>query len=214
MTTAILALQGAFIEHATMLATLDEPTFEIRQRRDLLRSFDRLVLPGGESSVQKKLLHELDLFNELSTAIRSGMPTLGTCAGLILLAEKLTSAEASQEQENAAHPRYSGFGTLPVEVERNAYGRQLGSFVAQAPFTPSNPSSQSIAPQKESTNSALIPMTFIRAPRITHLLDDGVHVLACHHDTPTAVQYHKQIGIAFHPELDSDTTIHEYFLSL
>lgn len=206
MTTAILALQGAFIEHAAMLNALDEPTFEIRQKRDLLQSFDRLVLPGGESSVQKKLLHELDLFDELSEAIRSGVPTLGTCAGLILLAEKQAPSKEPLNKTAAPSPRYSGFGTLPVEVERNAYGRQLGSFTAQTPFIPAH--------QKDANASHVIPMTFIRAPRITELLDDGVHVLAHHNDTPVAVQYQKQIGVAFHPELDSDTTLHEYFLSL
>lgn len=206
MTTAILALQGAFIEHAAMLNALDEPTFEIRQRRDLLRSFDRLVLPGGESSVQKKLLYELDLFDDLAEAIRSGMPTLGTCAGLILLSEKQTQAKEPLNKAATPHLHYPGFGTLPVEVERNAYGRQLGSFVAQAAFTPPH--------QEDANSSRMIPLTFIRAPRITQLLGDGIHVLARLTDTPVAVQYHNQIGVAFHPELDSDTTLHRYFLSL
>lgn len=206
MTTAILALQGAFVEHAALLNALDEPTFEIRQQRDLMRSFDRLVLPGGESSVQKKLLHELNLFDDLVDAIRSGMPTLGTCAGLILLSEKQTAVQKSHEDITYPHPQYSGFGTLPVEVERNAYGRQLGSFVARTPFTPPR--------QKSASSPHEIPLTFIRAPRITHLLDDGVHVLARLADTPVAVQYHNQIGVAFHPELNSDTTLHRYFLSL
>lgn len=201
MTTAILALQGAFIEHATMLNNLDEQTFEIRQKKDLLRSFDRLILPGGESSVQRKLLHDLGLYNEIRAAIQAGLPTMGTCAGLILLAEF----------EPTTDPTYPGFATLPVAVERNAYGRQLGSFVAQAAFTPPVDSHNQT---NSMDHTQKIPMRFIRAPRITHITNDEVVVLARYHDTSTAVLYHKQIGIAFHPELDSDTTIHKYFLSL
>lgn len=110
-TIAVLALQGAFIEHEQRLQSLGCTTIELRQAADLARPFDGLVLPGGESTVQAKLLHDLGMFEPLRERITEGLPALGTCAGLILLADH--------------------FRTLPVTVRRNAYGRQLGSFHAE-----------------------------------------------------------------------------------
>ena len=118
----VLAVQGAFAEHRQILEKLGVETFEIRQLRDLEQDFDGLILPGGESTVQGKLLHDLGLFEPLRERIESGLPTLGTCAGLILLAEKLS---------NDGH---TYFATTPVTVERNAYGRQLGSFYTEENF--------------------------------------------------------------------------------
>ena len=116
MTVAVLALQGAFLEHEQMLKKLGADYFEIRQKKDLDRSFDALILPGGESTVQGKLLRELDMYEPLRAKIAAGLPVLATCAGLILLAEHIAG-------DDTVH-----FGTLPVTVKRNAYGRQLGSF--------------------------------------------------------------------------------------
>ena len=176
-TIAVLALQGAFIEHEQRLQSLGCTTIELRQAADLARPFDGLVLPGGESTVQAKLLHDLGMFEPLRQRIAEGLPTLGTCAGLILLADH--------------------FRTLPVTVRRNAYGRQLGSFHAYGPFG-------------EMDN---VPMTFIRAPFITEVRR-GCNVLATCEGNIVAVQYGKQLGMAFHPELDDDNRIHELFLSL
>lgn len=120
-TIAILALQGAFIEHERMLTKLGASCFEIRNRKDLERPMDGLILPGGESTVQGKLLKDEGLFAPLQDKIRAGLPVLATCAGMILLAEHL---------ENDAN---TWFATLPVTVRRNAYGRQLGSFITTAP---------------------------------------------------------------------------------
>ena len=120
MTVAVLAVQGAFIEHEMMLNQIGVECFEIRKKTDLERSFDGLILPGGESTVQGKLLKELDLFDPLKQKIEQGLPVLGTCAGLILLAKQLSNY------------KHSYFGTLPVVVKRNAYGRQLGSFCVEA----------------------------------------------------------------------------------
>ena len=119
MRIAVLAVQGAFAEHENMLSLLGADFFEIRQKKDLEREFDGLILPGGESTVMGKLLQELDLFDTLQAKIKEGLPVLGTCAGLILLAEKLSN------DENVY------FGTLPVTVRRNAYGRQLSSFYVE-----------------------------------------------------------------------------------
>ena len=98
MTVAVLALQGAFIEHEKILSKLGADSFEIRQKKDLERSFDRLIIPGGESTVQGKLLRELDLFDGIKSRIESGMPVYGTCAGLILLAKSISNDSAQHLQ--------------------------------------------------------------------------------------------------------------------
>lgn len=185
MTVAVLAVQGAFIEHEMMLNQIGVECFEIRKKTDLERSFDGLILPGGESTVQGKLLKELDLFDLLKQKIEQGLPVLGTCAGLILLAKQLSNY------------KHSYFGTLPVVVKRNAYGRQLGSFCVEA----------------EMKGIGTIPMSFIRAPYIERI-DSGVEVLAKVNENIVAVQWKNQIGISFHPEVTNCTKIHEYFCEL
>lgn len=185
MRVAILAVQGAFIEHRKKLESLGAECIELRKKEDLEQSFDGLVLPGGESTVQGKLLRELEMYDFLKEKIESGMPVLATCAGLILLAEHLSNDE------------HVCFGTLPVTVRRNAYGRQLGSFHTDA----------------EVKGIGEVPMTFIRAPYI-ETADEQVQVLARVDDRIVAVQYGAQIGLSFHPELDADNRIHEKFLKL
>ena len=179
----VLAVQGAFAEHRTSLEKLGVETFEIRQLRDLEQDFDGLVLPGGESTVQGKLLQELGLFEPLRERIESGLPTFGTCAGLILLADKLS---------NDGH---TYFATTPVSVERNAYGRQLGSFYTEENFD----------------GIGKIPMTFIRAPLIQRASQD-VQILATVQNQIVAVRYRNQLAISFHPELNSDLRVHQYFV--
>ena len=181
----VLAVQGAFAEHRQILEKFGAETFEIRQLRDLEQYFDGLVLPGGESTVQGKLLHDLGLFEPLKNLIEKGLPTFGTCAGLILLANKLS---------NDSH---TYFGTLPATVERNAYGRQLGSFYVEENFE----------------GIGKIPMTFIRAPLIQKV-GEGVQVLATANDQIVAVRYKNQLAISFHPELNEDLRVHKYFLEM
>lgn len=183
MRIGILAVQGAFIEHEKMLESLGAECVELRKKEDI-RNLDGLVLPGGESTVQGKLLYELDMLSNLQALIRDGIPTLATCAGLILLAEEISN------DSNVY------LGTLPVLVERNAYGRQLGSFKKKAPFY----------------GIGDFDMTFIRAPYIKDA--KSTKVLAEVDSRIVAVQYKNQIGLAFHPELDDDTRIHEKFLGL
>ena len=181
----VLAVQGAFIEHERILKSLSAEVFEIRQLRDLDRHLDGLVLPGGESTVQGKLLHDLGLFEPLKNLIEKGLPTFGTCAGLILLANKLS---------NDSH---TYFGALPATVERNAYGRQLGSFYAEENFE----------------GIGKVPMTFIRAPLIQSA-SEGVQVLATVNDQIVAIRYKNQLAISFHPELNEDLRVHRYFLEM
>ncbi|MCL2198841.1 MAG: pyridoxal 5'-phosphate synthase glutaminase subunit PdxT [Defluviitaleaceae bacterium] len=114
MKIGVLALQGAFIEHINMLKALGAAPVEIRQKADLAPDFSGLVLPGGESTVMSLLLHKLGLFEPLRTAIIGGLPTFGTCAGLILLAQH--------------------FNVLDVAVNRHGFGRQINSFSEYGDF--------------------------------------------------------------------------------
>ena len=183
----VLAVQGAFIEHIQVLRSLGVECVELRQRADLEQPLTGLVLPGGESTVQGKLLRELGMYDELREKIVQGMPVLATCAGMILLAEQLSN-------DSKVH-----FATMPITVKRNAYGRQLGSFRTQAEFG----------------ELGKVPMSFIRAPYIEKV-GSGVKVLAEVDGHIVAAQYGKQLALAFHPELDAkeSTAIHEYFLSM
>ena len=204
-TIAVLALQGAFIEHEQRLQSLGCATIELRQASDLDRPFDGLVLPGGESTVQAKLLHDLGMFEPLRQRIAEGLPTLGTCAGLILLADH--------------------FRTLPVTVRRNAYGRQLGSFHAEgrweegAKGTEEAAGATCVADEKNHSSSSAtlasepVLLTFIRAPRI-EVLDPDAEPLVTLSGTTVAVRHRRQIAAAFHPELDPDNRLYEAFLGL
>lgn len=212
----VLALQGAFVEHENRLAELGVESIEVRQAEDLERPFDRLILPGGESTVQGKLLREQGMLEPLRQRIEAGMPVLGTCAGLILLARQVeranTSSNARSSWSEAADASGSSpsryleppdpcnehwLGTLSVTVRRNAYGRQLGSFHTTAPFL----------------GVGEVPMTFIRAPYITRL-GPGAQALAKVDGCIVAARAGNQIGVAFHPELDHDLRIHQLFLNL
>lgn len=186
MLTGILAVQGAFREHAECLERLSADYVYIRNKSDISDKIDRLILPGGESTVQRKLISELGMFDYIKDRISNGMPVLGTCAGLILLAQNIVNGEDKF------------FGTLPVSVCRNAYGRQLGSFSA----------SGNIGSIKD------FPMRFIRAPYIREVLSDDAEILNITNERITAVKYKNQLGMAFHPELTDDLRIHELFLSL
>lgn len=185
MHIAVLALQGAFIEHEQMLAKLGVPSFEIRQKRDLERKFDGLIIPGGESTVQGKLMRELGLFEPIKKLIEDGMPVFGTCAGLLLLAKEI-------KNDDRRH-----FATMDITAVRNAYGRQLGSFYTEADFK----------------GIGKIPMTFIRAPYID-AVSDNVEILATVNGKIVAARQDNQLVTAFHPELNDDLSLHRYFLKM
>lgn len=185
MTVAVLALQGAFAEHEEMLKKLGVEHFQIRQKRDLERPFDALILPGGESTVIGKLLRDEGMFEEIRTRIQDGLPVFGTCAGMILLAEKVEGGVPC-------------LGTMQIQVKRNAYGRQLGSFYTEEVF----------GEMKEP-----VPMTFIRAPYVEKVWGNA-QVLAEVNGHIVAVRQGNQLVTAFHPELNQDVRIHEYFLKL
>lgn len=182
---AVMALQGAFIEHERRLQALGAETFEVRQLADWNQPKDGLVLPGGESTTQLKLLTDLGLLEPVRRDILAGLPVFGTCAGLILLAKDV---------EGEPYPRLS---TMDIRVRRNAYGRQLGSF----------------ATEHEMEGVGRIPMTFIRAPYIESVSGDA-RVLAEVDGHIVAAQQGNQLVTAFHPELNDDPAVHRYFLSI
>ncbi len=178
MKIAILALQGAFEEHRQMLHKIGVDSFFVRKLADWQQPKEGLIIPGGESTTMLLLLKELDLFHPIKRAIEEGLPTFGTCAGLIML--------------DAEH-----LDTMRIEVARNAYGRQLGSFQTTGEV-------EGVGP---------VPMTFIRAPYITKVGKD-VKVLATVDGHIVAAQQDRQLVTAFHPELNSSSSMHNYFLSL
>lgn len=185
MVIAVLALQGAFIEHINMLHKLNVETIELRQRKDLDQHFDGLIIPGGESTVMGKLLHDLDMFDILKEEIEKGLPVFGTCAGMILLAKHI-------DDDPTVH-----LGTLDILVKRNAYGRQTGSFYTVSNFK----------------GIGDIPMTFIRAPYIKEVYD-GVDILAKVDGNIVAARKGNQLVTSFHPELNDDLSVHSYFVDI
>ena len=184
MKIGVLAVQGAFIEHEHIIEKIGHEVVEIRQRKDL-DGIDGIIFPGGESTVQGQLLRKLDMLATIKSLIIDGLPTLATCAGLILLAGHI-------DNDDSIH-----IGTLPVTVKRNAYGRQLGSFHYDG----------------EIKGLGVYPMEFIRAPYIESV-KPGVEVLAEVDGHIVAVKYQNQIALAFHPELSDDTRIHQMFLDM
>ena len=185
MKVAVLAVQGAFIEHEKALQRLGAETVELRKAEDLEQDFDGLVLPGGESTVQSRLLKELSMFEPLKEKIEEGLPVLATCAGLILLAQNISN------DENRC------FATLPVTVKRNAYGRQLGSFYYEG----------------EIKEIGTFPMEFIRAPYIESV-EKNVEILAQVEEKIVGVAYKNQLAFSFHPELTGNDRIHDKFIEL
>ena len=185
MVIAILALQGAFIEHEKILKKINVDYFEIRKKEDLNKPMDGLIIPGGESTAIGKLLFDLDIFDILKNKIINGLPVFGTCAGMILLAKKIDNQEQTY------------FATMDIEVMRNAYGRQLGSFYTLGKFD----------------NMENIKMTFIRAPYVKQVFNDA-KVLSIIDNRIVAVRQNNQLAISFHPELTDEVRVHQYFINI
>lgn len=188
MKIGILALQGAFAEHAKVLDKLGVDNVEIRNLDDFQQDqsdLSGLIFPGGESTTMGKLLREQDMLIPIREAILSGLPVFGTCAGLILLAKEISSQEECH------------LGTMDMVVERNAYGRQLGSFYTEA----------------ECKGVGQIPMTFIRGPIISSVGED-VEILATVDNQIVAAQEKNMLVTSFHPELTDDVRLHQYFINM
>ena len=188
MKIGILALQGAFAEHERVLERLGVENVELRNLEDFQKyqkELSGLILPGGESTTMGKLLRDQDMLIPIREAILSGLPVFGTCAGLILLAKEITSQDESH------------LGTMDMVVERNAYGRQLGSFYTEA----------------ECKGVGQIPMTFIRGPIISSV-GEGVEILATVDNQIVAAQEQNMLVTSFHPELTDDARLHQYFINM
>ena len=188
MKIGILALQGAFAEHAKVIDKLGVASVQIRNLDDFQQHQSELVgliLPGGESTTMGKLLRDQQMLLPIREAILSGLPVFGTCAGLILLAKEITSQEESH------------LATMDIVAERNAYGRQLGSFYTEA----------------ECKGVGQIFMTFIRGPIISSV-GEGVEVLATVDDQIVAAQEKNMLVTSFHPELTDDARLHQHFINM
>ena len=185
MRVGVLALQGDFREH---LFALEEcgVTAEIIRRPSELERVDALVLPGGESTAIANLARSFEMFDPLNSRMASGMPVYGSCAGMILLADRVLDAAIGQET----------FGGLDITVRRNAFGRQVDSFEADLDF-------------KGITNPP-VRAVFIRAPWVESVGPE-VEVLATF-DHAVAVRQGALLATSFHPELTGDNRIHRFFI--
>jgi 5'-phosphate synthase pdxT subunit len=186
MKAGVLALQGAFREHAEVLDALGVAVVEVR-RPEQLAAIDALFLPGGESTTMGRLLVTAELLEPLRERLAAGLPTFGTCAGMILLAREV----------HGGRPDQPLLGVLDVTVERNAYGTQLDSF--EAPV------------QIESLGPDPFPGVFIRAP-VVERAGPGVVVGAEHNGRPVLVREDQVWASTFHPELSGDLRLHRRFL--
>ena len=185
MKIGILAVQGDFAAHAVMLAGMDIETVEVRTPADL-ETCDGLILPGGESTTQLQFLQEEGLYEAIQKFAAEDKAIFGTCAGAILLATEVKN------------PQQESLGLLDMTVLRNGYGRQVHSDVVSGPST---------------LKSEPMEMVFIRGP-IFERIGPGIEVLAEYAGKPALVQKAHILAAAFHPELTSDTTVHQRFLEL
>jgi 5'-phosphate synthase pdxT subunit len=182
----VLALQGAFREHLIMLRSLGVDSCPVT-RADQVSDVDAVILPGGESTAMVRIASGTDLFARLRERMDGGLPVFGTCAGLILLADRVSDDSLGG---------FERLGGLDITVVRNAYGRQRDSFTA---------------PVDVSGLADPFDATFIRAPQILDVGSD-TEVLACHNDRPVLVRQGNLWGGTFHPELAHDPRVHAGFL--
>lgn len=183
----VLAVQGAVTEHLHLLSQLPDVLAKEVKYLEELNDIDGLIIPGGESTAIGRLLKDFNLLQPLKEKIQKGLHVWGTCAGMILLAKHL-------ENDPTVH-----LGVMDITVERNAYGRQLGSFETELMI--------------KGVSSNKIPLVFIRAPYVTKiksnvstLLEIDDHIVACR-------QQH-MLATSFHPELTNDITFHRYFVDI
>jgi 5'-phosphate synthase pdxT subunit len=183
----VLALQGDFREHVKALEKAGARTRLVRLREDL-EGLDGVVIPGGESTTMTMLMDRMGLLGAVREALASGLPALGTCAGMIVLADRITDGLPDQR----------GLRALDIAVRRNGYGAQLDSFEADLDV--------------KGLEGGSFPGVFIRAPVVE---DAGAaEVMATHEGRPVALRQGRVMALAFHPELSGDLRLHEEFLKL
>jgi 5'-phosphate synthase pdxT subunit len=182
----VLALQGAVAEHIQMLSALGAEAVPVRLPSEL-EGLDALIIPGGESTTISKLLSDYGLMEPIRRLAKKGFPIFGTCAGLVLLAKKVPNLQMES------------IGVMDIEVERNAFGRQVDSFEADLKIP--------------ALHNGTFHGVFIRAP-IIEKVRRGVEVLCQLNGKPVAVKQRKLLACAFHPELTDDLRLHKYFLDI
>ena len=186
MKIGVLALQGDVAEHIASLGDCGVSASGVRNRQEI-ESVDALVIPGGESTTIAKLAKAFGVFDLIKSRISSGMPTYGSCAGMILIADQILDGGADQES----------FGGLDAQVRRNAFGRQVDSFETDLSFA--------------GIGGALFRAVFIRAPWVESV-GAGVEVLASFNSHPVAIRQGHLLATSFHPELTGDNRIHRFFV--
>jgi 5'-phosphate synthase pdxT subunit len=187
MKIGVLASQGAFIEHITILKQLDTEAVPVRLPGEL-KGLDGLIIPGGESTTISRLMTAYNLMEKIGTLARGGLPLFGTCAGMILMAKHISGNNSPS------------LGLMDISVRRNAFGRQIDSFETEIPIP--------------ALGELPFPAVFIRAPIIEHC-DKGVETIARLKDGRiVAAREGKMLVAAFHPELTNDTRFHQYFLDI
>ena len=185
MKTGVLAIQGDFAAHARALARLGVSPIEVRKRSDF-EGLDGLILPGGESTTMLKLLTEENLIEPIQALALAGRPLFGTCAGAILLASEVSN------------PAQHSLRLIDIGIERNAYGRQVDSFIGEA---------------RTDLEGGPIEAVFIRAPRIKWVGPE-VDVLADVGGEPVFVREKNILVATFHPELSDDSRAHAIFIDM
>lgn len=185
MNIGVLSFQGGVIEHLNQIEQLGHKGIEVKRKSDLSR-IDAIILPGGESTTIGKLLNITELVEPLRQKIKEGLPTWGTCAGMILLAKEI-------ENEKITY-----LATMDIKVKRNAFGTQIDSFKVNKVI-------------KEVSDKE-IELVFIRAPYIIEV-KNNVEILCKIHDDIVAVKQDNMIATSFHPELTNDLTFLKYFLA-
>jgi pyridoxal 5'-phosphate synthase pdxT subunit len=180
-------MQGAFAEHVRALKACGARTRAVRSAEDL-DGLDGIVLPGGESTTMTMLMERVGLFGPLRDAIDGGLPTLATCAGMIVLAREVSDGMLDQQ----------GMGLLDIAVRRNGYGRQVDSFEAEVEIA--------------GLGAKKFPAVFIRSPLVEST--GAVEVLATHEGRAVAVRQGRIVALCFHPELTKDLRLHREFLRM
>ncbi len=184
----VLAVQGDVREHVRVLTELGANAYGVRRPTELA-ALDGLVIPGGESTTMDKLVRAFDLFEPLRERIAGGMPVYGSCAGMIMLADRVAEPRPGQQT----------LGGLDITVRRNAFGRQVDSFEEDIPFA--------------GVDGGPMRAVFIRAPWVEDA-GDGVDVLARAAGRIVAVRQGALLATSFHPEVTGDTRVHELFVDM
>ena len=186
MKIGVLALQGDVAEHIASLGDCGVIASGVRSKQEI-QSVDALVIPGGESTTIAKLAKAFGVFDLIKSRIASGMPTYGSCAGMILIADQILDGGVDQE----------GFGGIDAQVRRNAFGRQVDSFETDLTFA--------------GISGAAFRAVFIRAPWVESV-GTQVEVLASFNGHPVAIRQGHLLATSFHPELTGDNRIHRFFV--